>query len=387
MSEFFSQLRIFSQRVFKAMRFARMESPWIAGDFDPGLPDGVIIHYTDSDAISGTLSWFMKAELAAKVSAHVVIDRGWPDALRKEAHGLPLVEALPAAVVECVPWHRMAQHSTWMNQRAYGIELVNLGEIRRRGAGFVSWRASWNLPYDGEPVAVAGRYWDAYPKEQLSALITVIRELRAIKLLQHIRPELILGHEHVQSVDTACARLRDKRDPGPHFPMPFIRDWATDSREMRFATWLDKYAEVPDFMDRIRAYRLRAFAAMRGVPLSGDEPEVIVRAQDVFYSAFDDAFFAGRSAFGPLGWAALSLLGYAESSQAPDSIADCVLDVDAEQFTASELVTIRAFQRMAGLVVDGQPGPKTRRALAERLVDRGVAAAAGVSGFGIRLPK
>jgi N-acetylmuramoyl-L-alanine amidase len=104
-----------------------------------------------------------------------------------------LIDAQPAAIYQLVDEGRRAYHagaSSWkhdaqLNASSIGIELVNPG-------------------YRDMP---QGRVFFAYPPEQISLLIELLKQIVA---RHDIDPERILGHNEIAP--------RRKSDPGPMFP-------------------------------------------------------------------------------------------------------------------------------------------------------------------------
>ena len=130
----------------------------------------VILHYTDAD--------FPRAlEILTKgsVSSHY------------------LISDKPAAIYQLVDENRRAYHagvSAWrndalLNVSSIGIELVNPG-------------------YRDTP---QGRVFFAYPPEQITLLIDLLKQIVA---RHHIEPDHILGHNEIAP--------QRKSDPGPMFP-------------------------------------------------------------------------------------------------------------------------------------------------------------------------
>lgn len=104
-------------------------------------------------------------------------------------------------IVEYVDPGHVAHHTRGFNPRSLGIELVNRGR-------YPDWHDSRHQAMD-----------EAYPDDQIDALICLLQELRArIPTLR-----LIAGHEdldldEVEATDDPRLQVRRKRDPGPAFP-------------------------------------------------------------------------------------------------------------------------------------------------------------------------
>lgn len=100
-----------------------------------------------------------------------------------------------------VPVERVAHHVRGHNARSVGIELVNRGR-------YPDWLASGSQQMD-EP----------YTTEQISALRTLLRELRArLPNLREIAGHEDLDTEQVPASDDPTRLVFRKRDPGPLFP-------------------------------------------------------------------------------------------------------------------------------------------------------------------------
>ncbi|WP_439860253.1 N-acetylmuramoyl-L-alanine amidase [Pseudomonas sp. MBLB4136] len=130
----------------------------------------VILHYTSTD-----MARSLRLLTEGEVSSHYLIGDG------------------PATIYRLVDEDRRAWHAgqsqwqgrTWLNGTSIGIELVNQG-------------------YSEGP---DGRTWQAYPPEQIDALIVLLED---IVRRHQLAPGSIIGHS-----DVAPQR---KVDPGPLFP-------------------------------------------------------------------------------------------------------------------------------------------------------------------------
>lgn len=343
-SEFFSQLQTFSERVFDLLGLPRV-CPWRTASWPTAAPKGLIVHYTAGPILSA-LRWFMRAEHGAKASAHLVIGRTWPAGWQGLAEGLPLVLGLPAAVVQCVPPGDRAWHATWANHTHYGIELENHGEIRRIGGEWRWWApskkgaAEWTSKWRGEdPEAAQGKHWEAYTDAQLVALYQVVRRVREVH--PGIRASQLLGHEHVQA---------NKFDPGPCLPLTLIREVGF-AQSLPAGSLFDGVSVRPAGMEPARRRKIALDWVRREFPLSrgATEMESLACLRRVLIGEDEQEWRASRVAE-----LALDLLGY----RVPQGVV--------------ELETVQTFQRMMGLGVDGQVGPKTREALISRLAERGI---------------
>jgi len=283
MSALFDQLGEFSQRVFKRCFIEERSSPW-SNDFKQE-PKGVVLHYTGGTNPITTAKYFFRRRYQARVSAHLVVGRDWPDQLRGFADDLPLVSALPTMVLQCVPHDKAAWHARAYNDTHFGIEIVNRGF----------------MPSE----------WESYPTTQC---LTVLLLLGEYVKNYPIYPEQILGHEHVQ---------KNKRDPGPYFPISEIRDLAFMPASMRI------YTDILSTWDPKSAHSCTYYGFGQSEPIL-ELQRRLVRSDPV------------------AGMVALEFLGY---------------------FPVEKSIPI--FQRMMGLDVDGVLGPKTSVALWTRIKQQG----------------
>lgn len=143
------------------------------------------------------------------------------------------VVARDGNIVQMVHEHEKAWHAgvasingdPYVNSQSVGIELVNWGELKKRGDKYYCWPDNYQREYDckefGEPLAfdkfidgeLITTYWAPYTEAQVDAVIELCREI--VQRHPDITPERILGHE-----DVASGR---KNDPGPALDMEKIR--------------------------------------------------------------------------------------------------------------------------------------------------------------------
>lgn len=343
MSDFFEQLAEFSRRYLQAVVVESPSvSPFSGPRFADTQPSGVVVHYTADEDVERVLRWFLVERFQSQVSAHTVIARAWPEGALQYAKGLPLIEALPTMVVQVVPPTRRAWHARRrVNDDFYGIELINAGELRSRNGGFFSWRDSWGESWDdelGAPVPLNGRWWAPYTRAQVEACAEVL--LWGFEDAgRSISYWWIMGHECVQE---------NKRDPGPAFPIDLLRGYCLDRGTADIVELLDTFENSPFLaMDaREEAILLGAFWSTFGreptrVHISPDRDEHrLWWAEMAQEGSVSEATFT----------AMMQLMGYGEATPG----------------------TIKIFQRMVGLDVDGIPGPLTRGAVLARARDRGI---------------
>ena len=189
----------------KPMKY--IESPSHGGKLAPRF---LVMHYTAGVSHTSTVSWFLNRE--AKASAHLVIGRA-------------------GEVVQMVPFNTIAWHagpSSWkdretsgvvegLNKCAIGIELVNVGRLRRDAA---TRRWTSEKPRrefeDADVVEAIHKHetqrfgWLRYTDEQ----VRIAKEIGAL-LVRTYGLRDVIGHED-------CCPKR-KSDPGPAFPMEAFR--------------------------------------------------------------------------------------------------------------------------------------------------------------------
>jgi hypothetical protein len=333
--QFFQELAVFTERWVKANLGANQDyqSPWQSGVWGDGSPLGGIIHFTADESLERVMRWFLVEKFNARCSAHAVVATEWTESMRELAQDLQLVSALPVPVLQPVSPRKVAWHATWTNNWAYGIENINIGQLKNREGQFYSWRPrdrsaeDWTTLWDidqGEPMPLFGKWWCPYPTDQLETNAFLLKYLN-ILFDQSLERERVLGHECVQA---------NKMDPGPSCPVFAIRRalYATDWR------WLDDHRA-----DVMHGHSWREVLLCGWYNVSSGS-----NAWGYFEDEAKTFLGAGKKWDGTT--LALRILGYAE---------------------ASTEITIRIFQRMMDLGVDGVVGKKTRQALLMRLQDRG----------------
>lgn len=353
---FFEQLATFSRRYYAAeIREGLTESPWCYDGFADGQPVGAVIHYTADEDLHRVLRWFMLPEFHAEVSAHAIVsDRrlGLHDEL---AADLPLVQELPATVLQVVPPGKVAWHARWVNRKCYGIENVNAGPLRvleRSDDGqpkqFATWRSRdrrsqewtmpWQVPYK-TPERMFGSWWAPYTPEQVEANVLLLRYVK--QLFPQLRKPWILGHEGHQE---------RKRDPGPMFPINGVRQAVWDDwKPVRRYDWFRLFEHDGRSGETLRDRLVIGHALALGSETPHPSPAVS-------WARFESAIRAlpGKREFGVTGKTGLAVLGYYVAAM------DEGLDTD-------EVQSVWLFQKMMGLTTDGKPGPITKGALVSRL--------------------
>lgn len=241
--EFFGQLARFSKRVIDK---ALPGTPAVSSNtssWKQGGPRGAILHYTASGDWKGPVRWFNAFKAS---SAHAVVADRLEAAAAGLADDLPLVKALPATVIQCVPPSAAAWHATWVNGLCYGIENRNAGLVKRDGPG-APWR-HWpaakgsTTEWTSAAPAIAGKSYapvsdtegyEPYTKAQLVANVMLLRYVGAMRG-GPLEPHLVLPHSAVQT---------NKLDAGPLFPIHEVRRLACisvgEDPNVAFASFAD----------------------------------------------------------------------------------------------------------------------------------------------------
>lgn len=198
------ELKINSQNLFEDVPYIR--TPNIGDLFGAGQPDTIIVHYTACADAERAIT--MLTDPVREVSAHLVVDqRG------------NITQLVP---FDSIAWH--AGKSSWngresLNKYSIGIEIANAGPLTLRDKIFYTWD---NLEIDSSEVEARINqnsqleYWHKFPKDQILAIKNI-----CISLANKYGIKEILAHSEI-----APDR---KIDPGPVFPLDFIRS-AIDSK-------------------------------------------------------------------------------------------------------------------------------------------------------------
>lgn len=367
--DFFQQLAVFSERYFAQMPIDAPISPWGPDSYQGDGPIGAILHYTADDDFDRVVRWFMREKYKSGVSSNAVICDRILASTRSMMEGLPLIKELPVTMVQCRPPELPTWHATWASHHCYGIELINIGEVRKapegEGEGWVGWRPrdqsspDWTLPWSHplkQPVSGWGRWWEPYTAEQVVGCIAVLRHLR--QRYEGLNSSWILGHECVQGDRTPGSGKHDKRDPGPLLPVHDIRRAVFEDTPTGFeAEWIKVFQSIPHFSDDNRDSVVRDWAAS----VAETYPEVpsLEVSWARFASALRGIIANKERPFGSVGKVALTLLGY--HIPLPDS-----------EMHDEDKKAVWLFQRMMGLKTDSIPGSRTRAMLLTRLEDRGM---------------
>ncbi|HYI02463.1 N-acetylmuramoyl-L-alanine amidase [Hyalangium sp.] len=161
----------------------------------------LVMHYTALDSAQEAIALLAKAEHQA--SAHLVIGRD-------------------GSITQLVPFDTVAWHAgksfwdgrTGLNNSSIGIELDNVGWLKKQGTKWVSWFGK-QIPEDEVLEATHKNDdkpmgWHTYPEAQLKAAMEV-----GALLVRTYKLKDVVGHD-----DIAPGR---KLDPGPAFPMMNFR--------------------------------------------------------------------------------------------------------------------------------------------------------------------
>ena len=160
-------------------------------------PDTIVLHYTAGTNALSTAYYLTRPDVAA--SAHLVIDRN-------------------GDIIQLVPFNVEAWHAgksfhlgrVNLNHYSIGIELDNLGKLRREGDKFI---AECGKEVPASEVFVDERedqptYWHRYPEAQLRTVVLV-----CALLAEYYPIRYLLRHSDITP---------RKIDPGPAFPQEIL---------------------------------------------------------------------------------------------------------------------------------------------------------------------
>lgn len=170
-------------------------------------PTGIVVHYTAGANKESDLE-VLTAEDQRYVSSHVLIGRD-------------------GSITQMVDFNVAAYHagrSSWDGQQncndfTIGIEISNFGPLIKRCGRYYAWPRNFGRPLDLNRNVFAGKhkneecsyeYWEGFT---CSAMHCVMRLCQS--LIKTYPIKFIVGHD-----DIAPGR---KIDPGPAFPLDFIR--------------------------------------------------------------------------------------------------------------------------------------------------------------------
>ena len=160
-------------------------------------PDTIVLQYTAGTNALSTAYYLTRPDVAA--SAHLVIDRN-------------------GDIIQLVPFNVEAWHAgksfhlgrVNLNHYSIGIELDNLGKLRREGDKFI---AECGKEVPASEVFVDEQedqptYWHRYPETQLRTVVLV-----CALLSEHYPIRYLLRHSDITP---------RKIDPGPAFPQEIL---------------------------------------------------------------------------------------------------------------------------------------------------------------------
>lgn len=189
-----------------------ISSPNKGGRIEPRF---IVQHYTAGYTAQSAIDILTRR--GSRVSAHLVVD-------------------FDGSVTQLVPFNVRAWHAgpsrhmgyTGLNAHSIGIEIVNIGWLRRIGSNLyqdaygnarTSTDFPWGLVESPHPTVGSGTfYWPAYSPEQLNAVDEITEAL--INKYQIID---VVSHEEIDSRGW-------KTDPGPAFPMRRMRRHLANDR-------------------------------------------------------------------------------------------------------------------------------------------------------------
>ncbi|MCC5914613.1 MAG: amidase [Balneolaceae bacterium] len=172
------------------------------GEFEAGLPDTIVIHYTAGPSVASAINTFR--DPAVESSAHLLVD-------------------FDGSVAQLIPFSNIAWHcgrSSWLdlngiNRYSIGIEVVNAGPLEKSGNLWYAW---YGRSYKREEVVRAihrnedkRTYWHRFTEEQIDSVMNICKVLTKKYKIRYI-----LDHEEISP--------GRKRDPGPAFPLEKIRE-------------------------------------------------------------------------------------------------------------------------------------------------------------------
>lgn len=167
--------------------------------------EAVVLHYTASQSPGGTRNWLTRGD-EYYVSAHFIVERDG--------------DIWQLAPLEDRTFHAGGRTSKLfgrgnVNGRTIGIEMMNVGPLKREAGRFVTW--------SGKRFRHAGmcaehsrsHYWEAYAMPLVESVLELAKGLiHEYPVLSD--PDRWVGHEDVDPTR--------KTDPGPAFPWKLLRD-------------------------------------------------------------------------------------------------------------------------------------------------------------------
>ena len=208
--DFFAELEAFSREVRQLYTGSPALSPNGNAAYravaQPLLPSGAkgvagaIVHYTAGGSACSAVRTFCDPAVGNGRSAHVVIERGWPDSCQVIRGRYPTVGALPAMPVQCRLPSTEGVHATWCNRWAWSAELVSWGKLTPENPA-------------GPQVSAWGTKWQVFTDAQLTTVATLLVQLQ--NLAPTFSAANIYSHEQVQMPATPGCGGENKIDTGP----------------------------------------------------------------------------------------------------------------------------------------------------------------------------
>jgi N-acetylmuramoyl-L-alanine amidase len=191
------------------------------------VPSFIVMHYTASWSAGGSIQRLTSR--GSEVSAHLVVD-------------------LDGSVTQLADFTKRTWHAgpseyggfRDMNSHAIGIEIVNIGFLRKSGAGFVDHtgakvsveRAGDVVECPNPRVGSGMLYWPNYTDSQILVLDDIVLDIaQAYSILD------VVSHEEIDTRGW-------KTDPGPAFPMmrykKIIKENSKERSTSRYTIAVDK---------------------------------------------------------------------------------------------------------------------------------------------------
>jgi len=205
-----------------------------SGPFAEGRPFGAINHYTASNAAVSRLKPYGRIPVLLErfargakqgVGVHFIVWDAIVPQFKEIRNKYLLIKDMPSEIFyfgdDLAFWH-----AGWVNSWCYGVEIRNCGQLVHKN-GVYFWGNGQNRYQGRTPIKVGNSWWEPYTRGQMASTLWIHRLMAAV---HPIRPEWFLGHTHVSNT---------RIDPGPHFPIHEMRE---------FALMNDEAIETNDFL-------------------------------------------------------------------------------------------------------------------------------------------
>jgi N-acetylmuramoyl-L-alanine amidase len=148
----------------------------------------IVLHCTFTPNLKVTAK-FLSDTISGRASAHILIDRD-------------------GKVIQQVPFNFISYHAKEYNKSSIGIELINIGQLKKTDTGYVSF---YRQKVDNAKVDSngSGIYWEKYTDAQIETAYQICK-----LLVNDYRINTIVGHAEIN---------KNKTDPGPFFPIAKFR--------------------------------------------------------------------------------------------------------------------------------------------------------------------